>query len=789
MTAPAIDRVLGRLRERGEVKPRGKGWRCLCPAHADTNPSLDVDYRDGRVLLICRSRGCSAASIAQTLGLTFRDLFDADVPSSVPFEQRVLRTYDYCDERGTVLFQAVRLWAPPPKNKDFRQRRPDGKGGWVWKLDDVRRVPYRLPELLAADPAQPVFVVEGEKDADRLAALGLIATTNPMGAGKWRKEFAAFFRGRHVVILPDNDVPGREHAAAVVASLKSVAASLKTVELPGLPPKGDVSDFLDAGGTVEALLERVNDPTSTPRTDPPTPQSASSGRTYLAPKAGEAWDDPHRLARLYVDDGRTAAGEPTVLQWRDEYHRWGGAAWRPVADADLDAQLARHCRSVFEADYPFRAGAAPTEGNKKVALFKVTAAVKTNMKVNLSGLVNHPDAGVDAPFWRGTGANRPDASEVIAAPNGLFMLDDIAAGRGPFSPPTPLFFTPNALPFVVQIDPPEPTVWLRCLSEWFSGDVRSTLGLQEFMGYLLSSQTRAHKIGMIVGPPRGGKGTFIRVTNELIGTGNVASTTFAALGDTFGLEPLLGKRIAVIPDARLSNRSDLASVVERLLSISGEDAQSVNRKNRTAITTTLKTRFLISTNVIPQLPDSSGALASRFHILSFPNCYLGKEDKSLMDKLRAELPGILVWAAKGYVRFRTQGFSFTANDAATQYQRELEDLSSPVRAFVRERCDIGPGHEVRVSELFGAWKEWNEARNRSPGTEQTFGRDLHAAYPHLQRIQPRLHGCRVRAYRGIGLRARDDWGEDDAPELPLARGGTRANLTYAKVEEGELEAA
>ncbi|MDP6494877.1 MAG: hypothetical protein QGI09_05565, partial [Dehalococcoidia bacterium] len=105
-------------------------------------------------------------------------------PSRNGMKRRISATYDYTDEDGTLLFQTVRY-----DPKDFAQRQPDGKGGWKWNLEGVRRVLYRLPELLGADPSEPVFIVEGEKDVDRLAGLGLVATTNPMGVKKWRPEY------------------------------------------------------------------------------------------------------------------------------------------------------------------------------------------------------------------------------------------------------------------------------------------------------------------------------------------------------------------------------------------------------------------------------------------------------------------------------------------------------------------------------------------------------------------------------------------------------------------------
>jgi hypothetical protein len=172
-------------------------------------------------------------------------------------------TYDYRNEKGALLFQVVRM-----AGKQFWQRRPDGNSGWVRDLQGLRRVLYRLPELLAAQPGSTVFIVEGEKDVENLREWLLVATCNPGGAvehtnksnsykGKWRAEYGDCLRGHHVVILPDNDGAGEDHALDVARHLHGVAASVCILRLPDLPPKGDVSDWFAAGGTAETLLELV----------------------------------------------------------------------------------------------------------------------------------------------------------------------------------------------------------------------------------------------------------------------------------------------------------------------------------------------------------------------------------------------------------------------------------------------------------------------------------------------------------------------------------------------------
>ena len=161
----------------------------------------------------------------------------------------IVRKYDYIAESGELAYQVVRYMP-----KTFRQRRPDGSGGWKWNLDDVRLVPYRLPDLRSATD---VVIVEGEKDADALADLGICATTKPMGSGSWPDELTPYFEGKRVWIVPDNDDVGRKTADRTAAALGSVAASVTVADLcAGMRAKADVSDWLaanDADGLMPAL--------------------------------------------------------------------------------------------------------------------------------------------------------------------------------------------------------------------------------------------------------------------------------------------------------------------------------------------------------------------------------------------------------------------------------------------------------------------------------------------------------------------------------------------------------
>jgi replicative DNA helicase len=226
-----VDEILQKLKN---VKKTSTGWSSVCPGHEDNSNSLSITVgTDGKLLLYCFV-GCKFEHILASLGEGQKAVID--------------KTYRYVDEDGKLLYEVIRKHP-----KGFSQRRPAGGGKWEWNLKGVRRVIYRLPEVLKAKGW--VYIPEGEKDADNLASLGLVATTNSGGAGKWRSEYSQAFQGKKVCVLPDNDDTGRQHARQIALSLQRYAAEVKVLELPGLPEKGDVTDWLALDGRPETLEE------------------------------------------------------------------------------------------------------------------------------------------------------------------------------------------------------------------------------------------------------------------------------------------------------------------------------------------------------------------------------------------------------------------------------------------------------------------------------------------------------------------------------------------------------
>ena len=351
------------------------------------------------------------------------------------------------------------------------------------------------------------------------------------------------------------------------------------------------------------------------------------------------------------------------------------------------------------------------------------------------------------PAWLMNGET-PPACEIVCCANKLLHLP-----TGKTSPHTPAFFTLNALPFDYHPKAPAPTQWIKFLKSVWPGDQDSINTLQELFGLCLTVETRYQKAFLLVGPKRSGKGTIARVLTQLIGPDNVAGPTLSGLGTNFGLAPLIGKRVAIVSDARLSGKADQQVIVERLLSVTGEDGLTIDRKFQECWTGKLDARFVILTNEMPRLTDSSGALASRFIILRMTQSFYGKEDLSLGGKLATELPGILRWAIEGWKRLTERGF-FVTPKASADAQRELEDLGSPIGAFLRDCCTVDQGLSVTSNELYHYWCRWCQDQGRDhSSTKQTFGRDLAAAVAGLKVRQPRDENGKQtqRCYEGVGL--------------------------------------
>ncbi|MGW1559070.1 DNA primase family protein [Streptomyces sp. NPDC002144] len=441
-------------------------------------------------------------------------------------------------------------------------------------------------------------------------------------------------------------------------------------------------------------------------------------------------------------------GLPTRRHWRGTWMRWEGSYWREMDDQEVKASLYK------KLEYAIYVAGLDKEGKDVIRNWSPTKRKISDLMEAIAA-VTHLRPSVDAPEWisrdglsRDSGHSYAHGNEgpIVACTNGLLRVRDRE-----LLPLTPGFFNLVSVPFDYDPEATAPN-WEQFLKGIWPDDQESIKALQEWFGYVLSGRTDQQKIVLVVGPTRSGKGTIARILTNLVGKGNMAGPTLAGLATNFGLSPLLGKSLAVISDARLAGK-DGHQVVERLLTISGEDTIDVDRKFKDPWTGKMPTRLMILSNELPNFGDASGVIARRFIVLNMTVSWLGKEDTDLTDKLAAEMPGILNWALDGLARLERQGH-ITEPPGSADAVTTMQDTASPTSAFVRECCEKGPTHEVLVDELWEAWKEWAEDQGIRPGSKAMLGRNLLSVVPQAKRTRPRDDsGKQIPTYSGIGLKS------------------------------------
>lgn len=436
-----------------------------------------------------------------------------------------------------------------------------------------------------------------------------------------------------------------------------------------------------------------------------------------------------------------------ILHWRGEFYSWDGTRYVVRDRVYIDQRL-----------YHFMAGCTTIKENKTgdreiVAFNPKTASV--NDVAHALRAVCYADIG-EPQCWIEQRPEDPPAGEIIAFANGFLHWPTRT-----MLPATDRLFVTSALEFDYNPAAGEPTHWLKFLHGLWPSDEESITALADMFGYLLTDDTSQQKMFMLIGPPRSGKGTILRVLESLVGYPNRVSPSLASLGTQFGLQPLIGKRLAMISDARLSGRADQQPIVENLLRISGEDALSIDRKNIAAWTGKLPTRFVLASNELPAFSDASAALANRFMLFRFSESFLGREDHGLTGRLLKELPAIVLWALDGLERLQERGYLIRPQ-SAEELAEDLVEQTSPMRSFVAEKCVIGDGNGCDRDDLFKIWKAWCTDQGRDhPGTKVSFGRQLSAAFPTVRRAQPRESGTRLNLYSGIRLK--HDWESEGGP--------------------------
>lgn len=661
------------------------------------------------------------------------------------------------NDRPVISGIKVRSDDPDPKGRyRFLSSRKYGGPG----ATQVVHIPVSRDDR-SVFPAECIRVTEGELKADIAFVLSGLPTISIPGVSSWRLSIPVLRTqgAKRVRIAFDADATvNPDVARPLLLFARTLLAEGFGVEFERWPiasGKG-IDDVLAASKASE--IEVLSDDDAISAIVATAASLGIDTETEGDPSRempNEGTTDPHRLARLLVKQRYMSGNKRTIQCWRGEWWTWNGSRYErtqkdevtagitATAKAEVDAAnliALRRCRSNPNSD------GAPPEATP------VTKSIVSNAMQALESQCVLPGQS-SQPFWIDEQPSDPKACELLAMASGLLHVSEILKPN-PVSdniliPKSPRFFSPNSLEYDYDPNADCPR-WIEFLNTLWPNDPQSIRCLQEWFGYCLTLDTRHHKILMIVGPARSGKGTINRVLTKLVGDGFVSNPTLSSLAEPFGLWPLLGKTVAVVTDARLSGQSNVSQIVERLLSISGEDPQNIQRKNMTTLTgVRMPLRFVLLSNELPRLSDASGAMASRISLLRTTESFLGREDKTLESTLLSELPGILLWSLAGRLCLEESG-SFTVPDASKDMTDAMDELSSPIKSFVRDRCILGPEEKSTAKQLFEEWKLWCERHGREHhGTLEVFARDLLAAVPSIRRTQITEDGNRHRAYLGI----------------------------------------
>lgn len=478
------------------------------------------------------------------------------------------------------------------------------------------------------------------------------------------------------------------------------------------------------------------------------PDGPAPHRGHTATPAVEVWPAPTAPLEVAHALGaeRIVDGTPTLVRWRKGWWEYKGAHWAESEDEAVRGWIYNRLR---DGTYQTTDKGAPVD-----MMWNPDRTKVTNILDAYSSSVAHLAEVTEPGTWLPTGQT---LRGVVAMPSGLF---NVATRQT--TPNTPRMFTTWSLPFDYEDQAPAPSAWLAFLASVWPDEEDTIEMLQEWMGYLVSGRTDLQKAMLLVGPKRSGKGTILRVCTQLAGMSNTAAPTLAAMTSEFGLQTVIGKMLIAVGDARLAGQT--STLVERLLSIVGEDSIQVNRKYRDPWMGRLHARVMIASNEVPDFRDASGAIGSRFLVTKMVRSHYGQEDVDLEGKLLAELPGILRWALDGLDRLNERG-RFAESKSAVDARDEMEESESPVAQFVDAACVVGP-HTVPRDVLYAAWNVWRERHGYAPSNDSTFGRQLRAAQPMVTDVRKASAGVRVRCYSGIGLSetftGTDHFGNDGA---------------------------
>lgn len=692
---------------------RGDVCKAICPAHPDKEASLSIKYDrvQGKTILKCHA-GCETEEIVKAVGLEMSDLFDKPMDKDSG-KMSIEAVYKYTDEAGKAVFEKVRF-----KGKKFSQRRIiDGATVWgldagtyyetfhgsnAWsmkkrknvkskKFEGVEPVLYNLPGVIkAVGNGKPIFIVEGEKDSDNLIKIGLTATTSFDGASKskqkWRDSYNKYFEGARVVLLPDNDNPGRAHMKSIANKLSAITKDIKIINLPGLEIKEDVSDWLDFGGTRDELLELV--------------ESAEKWNPALEPEKVNLinfnFSDVGNAERLIAMYNKIVRYSPIRKKWLI----WSGKHWQvdcigkiEVLARSVIKKLQQQGKELLEYDKNMNEN---KELKKQVQKF----VLRSENDNRIRAMINQ---------------SRTEHNIVLNEMNRDVYLLNLR--NGTLNLKTGKLQEHNRKDYItrlVNVDfKPGATCpnWVEFVDKIFMSNRELIEYIQKSIGYSMTGDSNLQCFYILHGQGSNGKGTFMKAIMTILGDyaatlkGNSLMEKIGDEGARGDLAKLEGKYFVCVNE--LEERKCFDEALVKSLTSGADEVVPVRRMYEEEFDLHPTFKLWMTTNKLPRIKGTDNGIWRRVRKIPFEYNFENDENKDehfFEDKLIPEMSGILNWALEGCLKWQREGMEVPEEVklAIDDYRNDMD----PVQRFLDEECIISETCTTRISQLYEAYQDW-----------------------------------------------------------------------------------
>jgi len=719
---------------------RPNEWQVHCPAHNDQSPSLGITTgSNGQPIFTCRA-GCESSGVITAL--TEKKLWSIRTPRTTP---QVVARFEYRDALGAVRFRANRLEPgykgasksffldhPGPSGQDWHTGLGPSKKSPNCSCEKVTPLLYRLPELLAASLSELIFIVEGEKHVDKLKDLGLTATCSPMGAGKWRNEYSQSLEDHTVVILPDNDGPGQNHAQQVGQSLQGTAGEVLILDLPNLPAKGDVIDWFDAGNSAADLMQLAN---AAPQWQPPiyTPQPPSANGS------GPDWifdTDTRNALRLVNIHG-------SDLLYCDRWGKWliwDGMRWKE----DVTREIYRRADDAIRDLWQEVANESDQERRKALVKWAKTSESSGSVAAMITRAMSNREVAIEATTL--------DADPwLLTVQNGTLDLK-----TGNIHPPNRSDMITKLCP--VKYDPSATCPqWITFLDQVMNNNQALVSFLQRIAGYALTGDISEHIMFILFGSGSNGKTTFINTLLDILGDYGKqvpAEIFIEKRNESHPTEKadLFGARFISASETGMGRRLSEPFIK----AATGGEKLRVRRMREDFWQFDPTHKIFLTTNYRPVVYGTDEGIWRRLKLVPFSvHIPDHQQDKQLPKKLATEREGILTWIVKGCLEWQQNGLQVPQeiHYSTATYRAEMDTLA----VFLEDKCLIRPTAHVASGALYRVYDEWCQESGEKPMSKRLLAnRLMERGFDHA-----RIGKESTRGWSGLGLAGAEQTGPLD----------------------------